>query len=42
MSAIVPVTGCSSNQPQITEPATGNTAAAQGLPGANWVMINSN
>ena len=39
---MVPVTGCSSNQPQITAPETGRiapatSAASQPLPAAAWV-----
>ena len=50
MSAIVPVTGCSSSQPQMIAPATGRTAAessaakptpATSPPWAHWVVINS-
>ena len=47
MSAIVPVTGCNSNQPQITAPEAGSTAAAtsvanQPRPAAAWVDSSSN
>ncbi len=51
MSAMVPVTGCSSNQPQITAPDAGSTAAATSpasqVPPATpwlaaWVVNNSN
>ena len=46
MSAMVPVTGCSSSQPQITAPEAGNTAAAtspanQPPPLASWVVTSS-
>ena len=50
MSAIVPVTGCNSSQPQITAPEAGRIAAATSpenqwlpsMPLAAWVEINSN
>ena len=50
MSAMVPVTGCSSSQPQITAPEAGRIAAATSpenqwlpsMPVAAWVEISSN
>ena len=51
MSAMVPVTGCNSSQPQITAPEAGSTAAATSpanqpppskpLPLASWVVTSS-